>query len=147
MKVGAIAYNLTKNSLKVCLVRSKNQIHSLNLPEGIANLNEDSARAALRVLYEQTGLHGKVIYTSNLFLRTFINYEMENLVYIMIEVNTEKDHLSEYDQNKHYFLTFEEALNKRLNKNSRKVIMELAKFKGVLNDHDFPSWITEPPFA
>ena len=95
MKVGAIAYNLTKNGLKVCLVRSKNQIHSLNLPEGIANLNEDSARAALRVLYEQTGLHGKIIYTSNPFLRTFINYEIENLVYIMIEVNTEKDHLSE----------------------------------------------------
>ena len=70
MKVGAIAYKKTKKGVKICLVTSRRHTGTLTLPKGHAKQNEVMAKAALRELFEEAGVVGKIIKKSRPILYT-----------------------------------------------------------------------------
>ncbi|NBT41006.1 MAG: NUDIX domain-containing protein [Alphaproteobacteria bacterium] len=127
MKVGAIAYKKTKKGVKICLVTSRRHTGTLTLPKGHAKQNEVMAKAALRELFEEAGVVGKIIKKSRPILFSSKNDEVDDVLYFFVKIKQTCTFWPEQHIRDRIFLTLDEAIEKRTSKATKKILRLLVK--------------------
>lgn len=127
MKVGAIAYKKTKKGIKICLVTSSRHVGTLTLPKGYVKQNETMPKAALRELFEEAGIVGKIIKKSRPILFSSKNDETDDVLYFFVKINQICTFWPEQHIRDRIFLTLDEAIAKKTSKAANKILRVLVK--------------------
>lgn len=127
MKVGAIAYKKTKKGIKICLVTSSRHVGTLTLPKGYVKQNEAMPKAALRELFEEAGIVGKIIKKSRPILFSSKNDETDDVLYFFVKINQICTFWPEQHIRDRIFLTLDEAIAKKTSQAANKILRVLVK--------------------
>ena len=131
MKVGAIAFLETSKGIEICLVSSRRHDGTKTLPKGYCKENESLPKAALRELFEEAGILGKVNYKSRPILYSPKNNVADEVLYFFVETIKIVSHWPEKKQRKRIFVTLEEAVALKTSKAARKILKELALYQSL----------------
>lgn len=122
MKVGAIAYQNNANGVELCFVSSRRHKGALTLPKGIVKSNEKLAKAAVRELFEEAGVKGKVMKKAHPLLFASKKPEIDDVLYFFVKIQDVRQNWPEANLRTRVFLTLDEALCRTTSRGTKKII-------------------------
>lgn len=131
MKIGAIAFLETTKGIEICLVSSRRHDGTQTLPKGYCKEHENLPKAALRELYEEAGILGRVNYKSRPILYSSKNNAADEVLYFFVETIKIASDWPEKKQRNRIFVTLEEAVELKTSKAARKILKELALYQSL----------------
>jgi len=127
MKVGAIAYCHGPKGPLVCFVTSRRHKNALTLPKGIVWPDEKLATAALRELFEEAGIKGKIRRKLRPMLFTSKHQAIDDVLYFFIEIRSVSKVWPESGLRDRLFLSVEDAVVRNTSFAAKKVLQSLNK--------------------
>ena len=118
MKVASIAYLKTETEPRFCLITNKQNLFTF--PKGNVREDEKLTAAALRELYEEAGVYGKI---KTKYGTLFLN--KPEILYFFVKIEKVKKRWPEEKYRTRCFLTLHEILLIETNVYTKKVVKEL----------------------